>query len=128
MYKNKALKRSYIFAYIMAFFGASIPAMLFVKMNHALAIVFFVFAILCLAGLIVSHVFYAKDKEIFFLVGASAIGLFDLLNLVGLVVESIYSAQGKSSIYAWIIICLSIVSGALVTVFFLLDNFKKNKD
>ena len=39
MYKNKRLKRSYVFAYVMSIFGLGVGALLSIKIHASLAII-----------------------------------------------------------------------------------------
>ena len=121
MYTNKALKRTYIFAYIMAIFGTVIPGYLAVKVNIGLSIFFLVLALIDLAGLIVAHVFYSKNKKIYFYTSLAAIGLFIILGLIGFLMEMIYSIQGSANGYAWVMVILDLASAGLIGTFTFFD-------
>ena len=125
MYKSKGLKRSYVFAYVMSIFGLGVGALLSIKIHAALAIIVLVLTILTIAALIVSHVYYKKDKKIYFIIGASAIGAYNLITLYSFILEIIYTSMGKSATYAWVMNVFTLLAGILLVVFFLLEHFKK---
>lgn len=125
MYKNKGLKRSYIFAYINVLFGLMIPVLLAYRVHVALMIVMLLIVLCELAALIVSHVFYAKDDNLYHWTGLGAVIGFGALTLVGLIWEIVYTAQGLAANYAWMILVLNIISAALLGLFYYLDWKKK---
>ena len=128
MYKNKGLKRSYIFAYINVLFGLCIPVLLAVGVGAWLVAIMMILVAAELAALIVSHVFYTKKPDLYFYVGLGAVAGFDAITLISFIWESVLTGMSKSSNYAWMIIMFNLLSAALLTLFFFLDNYRKKKD
>ncbi len=121
MKQNKALKRSYIFTYIMWLFGNLTTALLFYRFHIALFIVLLIIVIATLALLIVGHTFYEKDYKKFFFIGGSGIFLFNVINIIGFIVELIFTSSGKGATYPWVVFSITLVAQVLVDIFFYLD-------
>ncbi len=116
--RNISLARAYLAFYILFVFSAAIPVLLTFRFSITLSIVVLVVEFLCLAGVIVSNVFYDKKIEkVFYITGIASFGLFDLLILYGFVLELVYTIQGKPATYAWIISIASILIYALISFF-----------
>lgn len=121
MKQNKALKRCYIFTYIMWLFGNLTTALLFYRFNLALFIVVLTIVVATLVLLIVGHTFYEKDYKKFFFIGGTGIILFNALNIVGIIVELIFTCSGKGATYPWVVFSITLIAQALVDIFFYLD-------
>lgn len=103
MKKNKVLYRCYVGGYFLWLFGALLAPLLCIRFSNAFAIVMLVLAILALAGLITSHVFYNKKREWFVPASFAAHGLNAGLILFAFIVEMTFVAQGNLGLYAVII-------------------------
>ncbi len=121
MKKNKALNRSYIFMYVMWLFGSIATALLFYRLGLVSFIILLLLVAITLGLLITGHVFYEKDYKKFVFVGGSGIALFNIINIVGLIVELVYTIQGKPATYPWVILGITLLSQILIDVFFYLD-------
>jgi hypothetical protein len=121
MKKNKALRRSYVFMYIMWLFGSIATALLFYRLGLALFIVLLTIVAITLGLLITGHVYYEKNYKNFVLIGGAGICLFNIINIIGLIVELVYTIQGKPATYAWVMLGLTLLSQILIDVFFYLD-------
>lgn len=130
MYQNSRLKNSFIFAYVMWFFGLLLLPLLFIKVHISLVIIFEVLNILILASLIYSHTQYNKNYQKYSLLAFIGICGFNLMTIIGLVYEIILSlTNNNGGIYIWFILILLIISSALISIFFALDykNHQKAK-
>ena len=125
MYKNKRLKRSYVFAYVMSIFSLGVGALLSIKIHASLAIIVLILTLLSVAALITSHVYYKKDKRLYFIIGGSAVCSYNVIALYGFILEIVYTALGKGATYAWIMNIFTLLSGIILAIFFLLDHYKK---
>ena len=109
MKKNKILYRCYVGGYFLWLFGAVLAPLLCVHISYGFAWTMFAVAVLALAGLITSHVFYNKKREWYFLSSYIAHGVNAGLVLLGFILEMTYLGKGEMGLYAVIIssICLA---------------------
>ena len=116
--KNISLARAYLAFYIIFIFTAAIPVLLSFKIAPALSIVFIVLEALCLGGVITSNVFYDKgDNKKYYISSIASFGAFDVFFLYGFILEIVYSAQGQSASYAWMINIISLIALGLIDLF-----------
>lgn len=116
--RNIALARAYLAFYILFVFMAAIPPLLVFKFSGAFSIVLIVFAVLLLAGVIASNVFYdIKKDNLFYLTGIISYGLFDVFVVFGLILEIVYAINNEPATYAFIVAILSIVAMGLISLF-----------
>ena len=116
--RNISMARAYLAFYILWAFAGAIAPMLCFKFSSALSIVLIILDVICLGGLIASHVFYNKNmNKLLYIFAISSVGLADLIILAGLIIEIAYTIQGSAATYAWVVSILSIIEFALISFF-----------
>ncbi|MCQ2087845.1 MAG: hypothetical protein MJZ37_07315 [Bacilli bacterium] len=116
--RNISLARAYLAFYILFVFTAGVPALLSFKISPVLSILVIVLALACLGGVITSHVFYNLNKNNqYYLSSLISFGAFDLLVIYSFILEVIYTGQGISAPYAWMVNIISIIANILIGIF-----------
>ena len=124
MKKYKGLFRCQLGGYVIWPFGVLFMAFMFIKVSAALVVVFAVLACLILAGEIVAHVFFNKDRKKYPLVSFISHGAATLFVLVGFIYEMILAIGGEPGIYAIIIFSVCLALYAIIDVFLVIINKK----
>ena len=120
MKKYKALSRAYLLSYFIIIFCGVLFGFLFTKVNVGLALALIILAVLDLAALIVSRVFFSKHYLVFLYVGVVALGIMNVSVLGSFIIELIYTIQGFPAPYAWMVASVSLVLTAVVDLFYIL--------
>ena len=124
MKKYKGLFRCQLGGYFIWLFGVMFMPFMFIKFSAALVIVFAVLACLILAGEIVAHVFFNKDRNKYVPISFASHGMATLFVLTGFVFEMILAASGKPGTYAIIIFSICLAFYALIDYFLIVINKK----
>ena len=124
MKKNKRLSRAFFGSYIVWLFGALLFVLLLIKNGGALPIIACVVAGLDLAAIITARVMFKNHYHVFFILSVAAFSVLTLFCIGGFVCELLYTLEGKSAIYAWVISSLSIALVALVDYQFVTSILK----
>ena len=116
--RNISMARAYLAFYILFAFSGAIAPLLCFKISGALSIILIVIDCLALGGLIASHVFYNKEmNKALYISAISSVAVFDLMILFGFILEIVYTIQGNSATYAWVMSIVSIIAFALISFF-----------
>ena len=121
MKKYKALSRIFLLSYLVAIFCAVLFGGLLTKYSVPVALVFIALAAVDLGFLIAARALFAKHYKLFFYFSIGAIGYLNIAVLGAFILEAIFTAQGQSAPYAWMISIISIVFMTVIDIFYVLS-------
>lgn len=126
MKKNRVLSRCYLGGYFLWLFGVMLLPLLCIYVNNVFALIMLIIALLDLATIIVSRVFYAKKRELFPLLSLIGHGVGLACVLASFIFEISLTASGKMGLYAIVIasICLFFYA---IQYFFLFREIRRMK-
>ena len=124
MKKNRALFRSYIGAYFVWTFGAVLAALVLNAWGAAPSIIAVIVALIDVAALITSHVFYSTTKQVYAPLSFAAHGVNTVLVIVAFVAELMLTLKGKAAPYAWMISIICLLSLIPIDIFVVRENLK----
>lgn len=124
MKKHRGLARAFLISYFVAIFGGMIFGLLLVKDNLPFAIVMMCVCLADFIAIIVARNLFKRNFKAFVYTSAASFGLLNLLVLLGLILEIIFTAQGLSAPYPWLVIGVSIPLLVIVDLSYIFDLIK----
>ena len=120
-----SMARAYLAFYILFVFSGAIAPVLAFKYSGALSIILIVLDFIALGGLIASNVFYNKENnKLLYIFAISSLSLFDAIIVLGFILELVFTIQGQSATYAWVMSVLSIIAFAIISFFIALGLYR----
>jgi len=124
MKKHKILSRCYLSGYILWLFGTFLAAMMWIKYSVAATWVFAILALIGLAGIIVSRVFYEVKRDLYPIVSFAGFGLSTLIEIIGFILAMVNIGSGAPAIYGNVMLSVCFAGWLLCDVFLYFANMK----